>query len=128
MFGVKKFNDYLHGREVTLITDYNPLTTILDLIKVSFSSQLLDYKDRLYSYRHFITILFLDLLVIMEMLMDYFPSLYQLQKMNQHSVKEHQLYSILLRLSRYLSHVNELQTVTCTDPIVSKVLHNTRNG
>ena len=47
IFGIKKFHKYLCGQTITLVTDYKPLTTILEQRK-----ELLPYLLLVYSVGH----------------------------------------------------------------------------
>ena len=51
VFGVKKFNQYLYGRKFTLITDHQPLTTILRPKKRYLRWPQLDFNDGLLSWQ-----------------------------------------------------------------------------
>ena len=100
IFGVKKFNQYLFGREFTLITVHKPLTTI-------FGS----HKD--------IPPITAARLQPTGMLMDCLTFHYLLPRMSQLKQKEHQPYLISLRLVSYLLLVlNSRQSLVMTLSLV----------
>ena len=128
IFGVKKFNQYIYGREFTLITDHKPLTTIFGShkgIPPITAARLQRWAILLSTYHY--NIIFRSTTAHGNA-----DGLSRLPlSVTQDESTQAEGASAIFNLSQIgilPVTCTELQTVTRNDPVLSKVLHYTRYG
>ena len=128
IFGVKKFNQYLYGREFTLITDHKPLTAIFGShkgIPSITAARLQRWAVPLSTYHY--NIIFRSTNAHGNA--DELSRLPLSVTEDESSLSEGASAMFnLAQISTLPVMCTELQTVTRNDPIMSKVLHYTRYG